>query len=364
MKKVLVIDDEEGIRQIVTAALGDEGFVVIEADNGADGFDLARKHLPELVLCDVNMQGMDGYATLEKIRKDPVTAAIPVILMTGVLRDYSNVRHAMGIGADDYLLKPFSVDDLLAAIRTRVHKQQVVVEKAESKLSELRTNIALSLPHELRTPLVSILGFADLLKSYYETMDRKEIGEMAADIHSSATRLHSLIENFLFYAQIEMIGTDENKQNAFRMEQTPDLHKFIKILSSQRAATFGRETDLKLDLREGSARISPDYFGKIVGGLLDNAFKFSEPGTPVKVKSSTLDGWFIVTISDRGRGMAADQIQSVGGYMQFERKIHEQQGSGLGLIIAKRLADLHGGTLTIESRPGTGTSVEVKLPCT
>jgi len=360
--KVLVIDDEEALRSLAHAALSSEGFDVVEAENGIAGLELARSHLPELVLCDVHMEGMDGYTFVERLRQENVTAAIPVILMTGVMRDYSSVRHAMGVGADDYLLKPFSIDELLAAVRMRLLKQQVIVQRAESKLSELRANIALSLPHELRTPLVAILGFADLLKTYYETMEKKEIGAMAADIHKAATRLHSLIENFLIFAQIEVMAADESRCKTLRQAKTQDLQTFVKILARRKAEEYKRSKDLTLDLKEMSGAISIEYFEKIVTGLLDNALKFSEPGTPIQVSCSTNPGWSMISIADRGRGMSAEQVANVGGYVQFERKIYEQQGSGLGLTIAKRLLEIHGGSLAIESQMGKGTTVTAKFP--
>ncbi len=362
MKNILVIDDEEGMRTVVKAALGEEGYQVIEAENGTAGLALARKNVPALILCDVNMDGIDGYTVVERLRQEPLTAAIPVILMTGVMRDYSSVRRAMGVGADDYLLKPFSVEDLLSAVRMRFLKQTTIVQRAESKLSELRASIALSLPHELRTPLVAILGFADLLKTYYESMDRKDIGDMAVDIHNSATRLHSLIENFLIFAQIELTGADESKCKALRQAETRNLEAFIKLITRRKAEVYNRSKDVVLNVAEASAAISVEYFEKIVSGLLDNALKFSEPGTPVNVNCSSEGGWLVVRIVDRGRGMTPEQISNVGGYVQFERRMYEQQGSGLGLIIAKRLLEIHGGTLTIASQPGSGTSVSARLP--
>ena len=362
MKSILVIDDEEALRTVVRAALESEGHNVLEAENGETGVELARKHIPDLILCDVHMEGMDGYAFVERLRKDSLTAAIPVILVTGVMRDYSSVRHAMGIGADDYLLKPFSVEELVAAVRIRLLKQETIVQRAESRLSELRASIALSLPHELRTPLVGILGFADLLRTYYETMDRKEMGAMAEDIHKSATRLHSLIENFLIFAQIELMGVDESRLNDLRQARTQDLQTFVKLLARRTSEEYNRADDLELDLSEVSAAISAEYFEKIISGLLDNAFKFSDSGTTVRVRCATGEGWTTVTITDRGRGMSPAQVSSVGGYMQFERKMYEQQGSGLGLIIARRLLEIHGGSLTLESQPGAGTTVTAKLP--
>ena len=362
MNKVLVIDDEEGLRQVVRAALGASGFEVIEAADGKKGLELARSQQPNLILCDVHMDGMTGYEVLESLHKESTTTSIPVILMTGVMKDYSSVRHAMEIGADDYLMKPFSVDDLITAVNVRLEKNQMLVRKAESRLTELRYNIALSLPHELRTPLVSILGFADLLKSYSDTMERGEIQAMAIDIHLAATRLHGLIENFLIYAQIELMGVDQRKMNVLRREQTTKVQQYVKTLAQQKANEFKRTKDLDLELVDGAAAVSSEYLVKMVAGLLDNAFKFSREGTRVKVQCSTTPGWFNLTIADKGRGMSPDQIENVGGYMQFERKMYEQQGSGLGLIIAKRLAEVHGGTFTIQSEEGKGTTVTVRLP--
>jgi two-component system sensor histidine kinase/response regulator len=362
MKNVLVIDDEEALRSLVRVALGSEGYNVLEAENGTLGLELARTHVPALILCDIHMEGMDGYTFVEQLRHEPLTAAIPVILVTGVMRDYSSVRHAMGVGADDYLLKPFSVEELLAAVRMRLLKQQTIVQRAESRLSELRASIALSLPHELRTPLVAILGYSDLLREYYETMERKEIGAMAVDIHTAATRLHTLIENFLIFAQIELMGADESRSNDLRQARTHDLQTFVKLLARRKSEEYHRPNDLVLDLKEVSAAISADYFEKIITGLLDNAFKFSDAETQVHVGCVSQDGWTLVTIADHGRGMTPEQISNVGGYVQFERKMYEQQGSGLGLIIAKRLLEIHGGSLAIESQPNAGTRISAKLP--
>ncbi len=106
MKKILVIDDEEWLREMILLALSQKGYEVIEAESGAVGVEKARQILPDLVLCDVNMRQMDGYRTLSSLRGEPTTAAIPFILMTGAA-DTAGMRHGMELGADDYLPKPF-----------------------------------------------------------------------------------------------------------------------------------------------------------------------------------------------------------------------------------------------------------------
>lgn len=119
-----------------------------------------------------------------------------------------------------------------------------------------------------------------------------------------------------------------------------------------------------MELAEKPVAISEEYLTKIVDELVHNAFKFSKAGKPVKIllSATDVDNALMMTISDQGRGLEADHIRKVGAYMQFERKLQEQQGLGLGLIIAKRLTELHGGSLVIQSELGKGTTVVVRLP--
>jgi two-component system, sensor histidine kinase and response regulator len=115
-------------------------------------------------------------------------------------------------------------------------------------------------------------------------------------------------------------------------------------------------------LQEAPVCISELKLKKIVEELVSNACKFSVPGQPVRVVSFSNQDAYTLFVIDQGRGMASDQIANLGAYMQFERKIYEQQGSGLGLVIAKRLVELHNGQLAIESLPGKQTTVRVTLP--
>src|SRR5437879_318430 len=360
MPKILVIDDDASLREVIQLSLEHAGFEVAQADSGVSGVQLACAQLPDLILCDVRMEKMDGYRTLAALRQDTVTAPVPVILMTGQA-DTAGMRQGMELGADDYLSKPFTVPQLLAAVNARLKKHQTVRELAERKLADLRANICLALPHELLTPLNGILGFTDILITDHRHLQPDEIVSMSEAIRDSAKRLHRLIENFLIFAQIELLPAEQ--LHALREGQTLDLRKQIERVAQVRAGRVGRVADLLLELGDASAAITEDYFSKIVDELLENAFKFSTLGSPVQVQSVTGNGTFVLRIADQGRGMKSEHIAEVGAYMQFERKIYEQQGSGLGLTIAKRLTELHGGELSIQSELGIGTTVEVTLPC-
>lgn len=360
--KILVIEDEEALREGTIEILNLEGFQVISADNGRDGVELARQHRPNLVVCDVTMPEMDGYEVITQLRQDPATATIPFIFLTAKAGK-TDFRQGMKLGADDYLTKPFSATELLEAIASQFRKQSAVEHKIQQELDNLRSNISLSLPHELHTPLTGIIGIADLLIDDFDGLEPSEMIEMLATIRTSAERLYRLTQNFLLYAELELTATNPNRvavlrQAQFRTNATPILTE----LSLQAAAKLGRTKDLRLELRDGIVCISELKLKKIVEEIIDNAFKFSAPKTPVRITSRIHENSFNLYVVNHGRGMTPAQTAHIGAYMQFERKLYEQQGSGLGLIIAKRLVELHGGTLLIESVPNQQTIVHIVLP--
>ena len=229
-------------------------------------------------------------------------------------------------------------------------------------MSDLRDNISLMLPHELRTPLNGILAYGEILSSESATLPPEEVAEMGQVIHESGRRLERLIENFLIYAQIELLGADPQKLTALRNKQCQSPAALVDQHARAQARQAKREPDLHLSLQNDAVAISEDYLAKIVDEVVQNAFKFSEPGSPVTVTLMPTGGLVTLTVADRGRGFSTEHIHRVGAYMQFDRKLHEQQGIGLGLSIAKQMTELHGGTLSIESKRAYSTVVTVKLP--
>lgn len=363
VKKILVIDDEEWLREMIHLALKQKGFEVIEAPNGADGIERARKDLPDLILCDINMEKVDGYLTLASLRNEAPTAAIPFILMTG-LADNAGMRHGMELGADDYLPKPFTTDALYAAVDARLKKAQTVRDEAERKLASLRDNISLMLPHELRTPLNGVLAYGEMLSTDSATLKPAEVAEMGHVIYQSGKRLERLIENFLIYAQLELVASDPKNVNALRIGQTEHPVALIEKHATAQAEQANRLKDLTLELTEVPVPMAEEYLAKIIDELVQNAFKFSEAGTPVQVKLVEAFNIAVLSVSDRGCGFSTEQVTRIGAYMQFDRRMQEQQGLGLGLTIAGRLVGLHGGTLSIESKKGEGAIITAKLPKT
>jgi signal transduction histidine kinase len=360
---ILVIEDEPDIRESIDEMLGYEGMAVITAENGDLGARLAREFLPDLIICDIMLPGLNGYGVLTTLRNDPLTANIPFIFLTAKA-DRPSMRYGMELGADDYLTKPFSSDELIAAIRTRLEKKARLVDEYANQAKDLRLSLLHTLPHELRTPLVGIIGGAEMLLSAGASLDQETITSMADMILHSGKRLQRQIENYLLYAQLEIIKTDPERLEALRRAETDYLAALVTAAATAKAALVGRSEDLALSVQESAVSLSAANLKKIVEELVDNAFKFSEPGKRVTVsgEASTRDGSYMLIVSDNGRGMTVDQIKQVGAFVQFGRKLYEQQGSGLGLAIARQLVEFHGGELHIQSELERGTRVHVTLP--
>jgi signal transduction histidine kinase len=281
--------------------------------------------------------------------------------MTG-LTDGAGMRRGMELGADDYLSKPFNITALYAAVEARLKKAQTVRDEAERKLTNLRDNISLMLPHEMRTPLNGILAYGEILAFDAVSLKPEEVTEMGQAIRQSGKQLERLIENFLIYTQLELIAGDQKNIDAFRVGQTQHPGSLIQEHAAAQAVQVNRSQDLSFELSDIPLPITGEYLAKIVDELVQNAFKFSEAGTPVRIKLGEIPNAIAFSVSDQGRGFSNEQIAHIGAYMQFDRKMHEQQGQGLGLTIVKRLVALHGGALSVESTKGAGSIVTARLP--
>lgn len=360
MKKILVIEDAQSLRRDILEMLSFEGFHVSGAENGIVGVERAKEYLPDLIICDIMMPALDGYGVLEQLRAHEPTATVPFIFLTA-RTDRVDMRHGMERGADDYLTKPFTANELLNTVHARLDKQAAIIREGEKKLEQWRQNIIMSLPHELRTPLNVILGFSDLLMFDHDDMQSERVGEMARHINNAALRLYRLIENFLIYSNIVIIVSSEEEHQKMRASFMFNPKATIEYAATAKVQQLERIGDLVMDVQDADAvRIAEEHLKKVVEELVDNAVKFSEPGKPIHVTALADKNQYTVKVSDQGRGMTPEQIKNVGAGMQFDRKTYEHQGSGLGLAIVKGLTEvLHDGTVEIISTPHEQTVVEV-----
>jgi len=353
VKTILLLDDDENILSTFSMALRHHGYRVIEASSGDVGLELARKHLPDLILSDISMPGKDGQAVLQQIRLDPELSTKQVVLMTGQTH-LVTPRRGMELGADDFLVKPISLGDLLRCVEARLQRAQIHWRVEDRMLSKLRTSLQSTLPHELFTPLGGIIGLADILKADFPNLPPEEVADLLNDIHQSALRLHRTLRNYLMILDHE--ETPGEKKVVTEQLPVSRLEESLRSGIQASASRHGREKDVKINFKLCPIIGTPGNVNLIAEELADNACKFSPKGTSIEVEFSP-DAVF--TIKDAGRGMTAEEIKQVGSFQQFDRKKQEQQGLGLGLALVQKLAGKCGAELSLESQVSVGTTVKV-----
>jgi DNA-binding response OmpR family regulator len=365
MTSILVIEDDPLLRDQIVDLLTYAGYQVFQAQDGRGGIRMARANQPDLIICDVMMPHVDGFEVLSDLQSSPGTATTPFIFLTA-LTDRTDMRRGMNLGADDYLPKPFRPNDLLNAVKTQLLKRQRLTEEYEARMAALRTNITTALPHEIRSSIESIVSSTNnlLAMSGTQTMlSAERVNSVLRIVQRSAHRLEHVAENYLLYARLESVATDEQRIAELRAEYTGDPATALYNTAWEKARQYQRQRDLETAFNDAPVAISASSLEKIAFELVDNALKFSEPGTRIIVAAEAGDdGCYHILIRDYGRGMTAEHLSSIGAYVRFENTLYERVGTGLGLSIVKRMVAVYGGTFEIDSAPGEGTEARIRLP--
>lgn len=180
-RRILVIEDEELIRSVIVAFVTTANFHVIEAANGAEGLKLAKEHVPDMILCDINMPKMDGFRVLAELRREPITAGIPFIFLTGQ-GEKPDIRRGMNFGADDYLTKPFTRAELLRAIDARLSKKLAITQQFDHQLREAEEKLQHVMHHDSLTNLPNRLSLREQLNQMLFLGSQKHVALLAIGI--------------------------------------------------------------------------------------------------------------------------------------------------------------------------------------
>ncbi len=360
MPKILIVEDDAGVRDSIVDILNAEDFIVDSAPNGEEGLRQILEFRPDLVICDVMMPVLDGYGLLQQVRQTPDLATLPFVFLTAKA-DRSDLRSGMDLGADDYLTKPFTHSDLLRMIHTRLGAQNIAQQHTQQQLDALRSSISTALPRELGAPMTEILTLATTLAEKATTSTPEEVGTTARAIHRNAQQVAHLIQNIVLFSKLEHLDPEAPTTIAMRQSKTTNADHLVNEIAHRIAAEYLREDDLEISLEPLVLPMSEAKLRKVCEELIDNALKFSAIGTPVKIFGSHRDGVSTLYFIDYGQGMTADEIAQLGAYQQFVLEGEDIRGTGLGLAITKRLVELHNGEIIIESISGQQTIVRVAL---
>jgi two-component system, sensor histidine kinase and response regulator len=354
MKTILVVDDDQQARVMFSLALTRSGYRVLEADSGSTGLAMAQQHLPDLILSDINMPGGTGSTLLRDIRLDPELRSKQVVLMTG-RPDLVTPRKGMEEGADDFLVKPVGIDALLSCVKARIDRASISWRIEDQVLAGLRSSTPAQLPHEFFTPISGIIGLVEIMRSGLSQLTPAEMADILDDVYHSALRLNRTLRNYLLILDLPAASTEALMfpQSAGQLEV--NIHAGVK----EALRLNHRQEDVKIQVSACSISVKPEDLSRMVEELVDNACKFSRKGSPVEVGLSAAGA---LTVRDQGRGMTEEEITRMGAFRQFDRKKHEQQGLGLGLVLVQKLAAQYQAKFLLTSQPGKGSQVEIAFP--
>jgi two-component system, sensor histidine kinase and response regulator len=372
MTKILVIEDEQHIRDELVDWLQFEGYEVIGAEHGRVGLLQAQKHIPNLIICDIHMPEMDGYTVLLEIRATPQLTHIPFIFLTSsATRD--SFRKGMDLGADDYITKPFTHSEILKAVHARLEKHRLSQQQAQEQLKNLENILASQqekltsksrlvgmFSHDFRTQLTIINFSVGLIKHYGDNMERERRETKLTQISSAVQQLNQMIEDMM------MLVAMENSQYQYTPQQV-DLDGLLQEVVELFQSLYSQHYTINFqqDQPDHSPIIEtdPKLVRQIITNLLSNAIKYSPPQSQVTVTLQD-DGaaGVQIAITDQGIGIAAEDFPEL--FVPFRRGENARHipGTGLGMTIVKQGIDLCGGSISVASQEGKGSTFTITLP--
>lgn len=361
MKKILVIEDTENVRENICEILETENYEVHSAENGKIGLEVAASIQPDLILCDIMMPVMDGYETLKNLRENVATSTTPFIFLTAK-NTRQDQRSGMDLGADDYIPKPFTMEELLGAVTMRLKRAEEFIEKSEKKLNELTKNMGTPITEVINEPLKAIVGFSKMLMTEYSNMEKFEMAEFNQLIYKAGMKLHNIVgKSFLFY-QLEALGLDKIRLAEKMKESALNIQILGENKLSDLANEMNRTADMMVNLEDANLQMPAEYFLAVISEIVENSLLYSPKRSVVRVVGGKDGNQYIMTVRDEGLGMTQEQISNIGAYQKFQDDLEGKSGVGLGLINSKKLVELFGGSFLIKSNLGMDTTVRFSFP--
>lgn len=362
---VLVVDDEQDLLETITELLMWDDYKVVTATSGIEGIQRAMETQPNLIISDLQLPDLSGYEVLQAVRAYQATTNIPFIFLSGHA-DKDNKRKAIKLGADDYLVKPFTHSELLSLVKARLQRYADLQNDYEAELKAARKTFTQLVAHELRTPLISIVMVHDLITKKVAQMTPDQLSVLMETMGSGISRMRHLVEQMVYLNQIEMsILTEKIIDSSGVVVSLKSLLPEMMALGTQ-FTTRGKNIVTQLD-----DTLTDDHLilcdvtaiKHAVGELLSNALNFSPKANAVEFSAWAEGDQLYLKIVDHGAGISWEQIkQAQREFQQINREKQEQQGAGVGLSLAQKLIAIHGGTVNLTSSEGQGTEVLIQLP--
>lgn len=344
--KILIVDDDATNREIILEILSDRSAYTCEsAKDGAEALKIIDWFRPDIVLLDIMMPGMDGYSVTKQIRENPKLKYVKIIMVSGKRQTQERLV-GYESGADDYLIKPFHEDELLAKIKVFAKL------KLAEEVDQIKSTIISLSAHETRTPLNAIYMCSQFLLGDDSLTDQQK--EAVDTIYTSAKKLNKYIDKVFRLCQLKKETTLEISTIAVK--------EFIDYEVKGLQQEFGGQVTLHFQDPAAEIQVDGSLFREAFLSILNNAAKFSPEHGEIIISSGTDNGMALISVSDQGKGVDADYQDSILDGFTVSNFLHHHEGSGLSLAISRTIIENHGGELTVENRPGCGATFTIRLP--
>lgn len=337
MKTVLIIESDAGIRVPIEEALRENGFEAVGAAHGAGGLATAKEYLPDLVLCAERMSGMDGYHVARLLRQDAAAGFPRFLLLTE--GEYPAFPHGMTAGIDGSLRVPLAMDELIAAVRAQF----------EDGGRDREEPMAPPVPH---MPLAG-------------EKTSRPASEILNDLAGATHELLGMVEKFLRFTQVKVALDRRRSQTraaASRIGGGMVHSNQVGSLARVVADAEDRAGDLNCHLEKGFLPLEMEELEVLVGELVQNACRFSQPGAPIDVFYFRQGEGSEVMVRDYGIGMTPDEIAVLRALVAAPAEETPGARARLGVTMVRMIAESRGGRFLVHSVPDVGTTVRILLP--
>ena len=355
MAKLLIVDDDPFITESLKAGLGTRGHQVFAGHNGKEGVDLVSQLTPDLVIIDMTMPIMDGLEATEQIRQ---RSDVPIIMLTAETEE-EDVVAALELGVDAYLGKPFRLNELAARIQALIRRRDWDAVKTRQEVAQLKQTLMSTMTHELRTPIATILHTLEIaLRSAYQDDFQSQL-RFLEQVHLNTHMLNRLVEDLLILAQID-------EELAIMRRPFPLRNEIDRVVDQQHGylteknLKISNQIDPSLEVNGDTSKLRLLFYH-----LLHNAQKFSEAGNLIRIWAKTNENGDVqLVVADQGIGIDPGYLNRIfDRFYQIDQGDNRSYGGlGIGLTIAKAIAEAHNGSICVSSELGAGSQFILTLP--
>ena len=372
-EKILVVDDEETVREMVSKIISHIGYEVVTTGTGREALEILKNEPCSIMITDIKMPEMDGLELMRAVRDQFPSTYIICMTAHGGSYTYTDV---VGVGAADYIAKPFTIDEMKAKLKRVVREKDLIadltqksteLEKANEelkRLDQLKSTFVSSVSHELRTPLTVIKEFISLMLEGHVGALTEDQREYLGIAHKNIIRLTNLIETLLDFSRIE---SGKGLKLRFEPTRLTEVVEDTVMTFSQQLEEKRITLENRLDPDTPLVLIDRNRLAEVFINLIGNGIKFTPPGGKVTIDSRGLTekrDYLKIVVTDTGVGISPEDLLKV--FDRFYQGGRTQTGlitgTGLGLAIAKEIVEAHQGYIQAESKPGSGASFVFTVP--